>query len=491
MDRLYPQLAPQTANQPFWLTTPQQSLADAARETDAATPQKGARRPKRSLSSAHYDRFALKQKEVKVDQAPYSVGEAGERISTVDGSLHVEQTDLVLPGPNGLDFALRRVYDSSRAKDDTYYYSSSDQQLTKMSYEDQHSSLGKGWIGDMPHIKRSGDEWYIYMPKKGTFALNQEGRLYGYRFSYLDVKFRRDERGETVGYTLFDQKQDVTYSFDQDGQRVKIEDPYANTLKFVYERRAHPTSSTLRMVVASTKGMAKTNVLTLEHHENRVQAKVGYTDPVTKQGKQKVVTSIKKKLTLNGRKQSLLTAVIDPVGRRTQYYYAVAKPLLFNIVPRYNQDTDFTLRMLHWGKNEAIVLVIIEHPTKALTKFSVSPVTRKIGYHAQEKQIQYVGREVLYRTAEGRVSADKQRLYFPDDYGETPGDVTYEVRVVEDDRITTKYKYTIDHERDYVSAPPNVIYTHSPVRPPLVYHDRSETTTSGSTERKTVEYELR
>ncbi|MEQ7051301.1 wall-associated protein WapA, partial [Paenibacillaceae sp. P-4] len=80
-------------------------------------------RTKRSMTfsrNGSYDDVALRNRPIRLDQAPYSVGSFSDHISPVDGSLRVEVTDMVMPGPNGMDFALRRIYDSNLAKDDIY-----------------------------------------------------------------------------------------------------------------------------------------------------------------------------------------------------------------------------------------------------------------------------------------------------------------------------------------------------------------------------------
>ncbi len=64
-----------------------------------------------------YDSLAVQRLNIKADAAPYAVG-GSESISTVNGSLQVEQVDMTLPGRNGLSFALKRKYNS----DDAVYY---------------------------------------------------------------------------------------------------------------------------------------------------------------------------------------------------------------------------------------------------------------------------------------------------------------------------------------------------------------------------------
>ncbi|MFC0212338.1 RHS repeat-associated core domain-containing protein [Paenibacillus chartarius] len=62
-----------------------------------------------------YDESVLNRLEVKSDQAPYSVANGNEAISTLSGNLNLSYTDLTLPGRNGLSFYLTRKYDSSES----------------------------------------------------------------------------------------------------------------------------------------------------------------------------------------------------------------------------------------------------------------------------------------------------------------------------------------------------------------------------------------
>lgn len=51
-----------------------------------------------------------------INQAPYSINVNGESISSLSGSLSIKNTDMTLPGRNGLSFSLERQYDSSAAQ---------------------------------------------------------------------------------------------------------------------------------------------------------------------------------------------------------------------------------------------------------------------------------------------------------------------------------------------------------------------------------------
>lgn len=82
----------------------------------------------------------------KISEAPYTVGLHGENVSLLSGALSVSATDLVLPGRNGLSFALQRTYNSSNAQFEqpdvgssasyVYYFDASQTNETRSEYYD-------------------------------------------------------------------------------------------------------------------------------------------------------------------------------------------------------------------------------------------------------------------------------------------------------------------------------------------------------------------
>jgi len=62
------------------------------------------------------DETAIQNVKLSVDQAPYSIHNNNEQISTLSGSLSTSVTDLSLPGRNGLSFGLTRSYDSNASQ---------------------------------------------------------------------------------------------------------------------------------------------------------------------------------------------------------------------------------------------------------------------------------------------------------------------------------------------------------------------------------------
>jgi RHS repeat-associated protein len=67
------------------------------------------------LAGAPFQEQAPVYSKSTINQAPYSINREQESISTLSGDLSLHQTDMSLPGRNGLSFALTRQYDSSNA----------------------------------------------------------------------------------------------------------------------------------------------------------------------------------------------------------------------------------------------------------------------------------------------------------------------------------------------------------------------------------------
>ncbi|RJG26623.1 RHS repeat protein [Paenibacillus thiaminolyticus] len=105
------------------------------------------------------------------------------------------------------------------------------------------------------------------------------------------------------------------------------------------------------------------------------------------------VTYNKGTIKVNGGEQEVLREVIDPQGRSTKYDYHVS-PMVFNLVYGYRNNPPYD----SWGKNDWIVLDLIEHPTKAMTKLNATRVMKKIGDYAVEEQLRYAGVEPTFNT---------------------------------------------------------------------------------------------
>jgi RHS repeat-associated protein len=59
---------------------------------------------------------SIKIPTAKTDEAPYSVSLYGENVSMLSGGLSISESDMTLPGRNGMSFSLQRTYDSNNSQ---------------------------------------------------------------------------------------------------------------------------------------------------------------------------------------------------------------------------------------------------------------------------------------------------------------------------------------------------------------------------------------
>nr|WP_240927233.1 polymorphic toxin-type HINT domain-containing protein [Paenibacillus thiaminolyticus] len=410
--------------------------------------------------SDSYDKIALRNKPIRLDQAPYSVGAVSDHISTVDGSLRVEVTDLVMPGPNGMDFALRRIYDSSLAKDDMYVNEYGGNR-TRETKEEEIFRLGKGWIWDISYIKRINDHDYIYISGAGTYALEDE-RLIGYPLGDLD--FRESNRllqsDERASYELLNKTTGVTQYFNQIGELILIEDKDSNWIQFSYKYQPD-LGRVLYRIQSWTSDHRYMNEMNISYNgDNTVTIQTGDRRVIYKKEKVKKI-----KNDYLHREQDILTEVIDPLGRSTKYDYGVWNILQFNLVRSYeNLPPSSNERRIFWGENEMIALGVIEHPTKAITEFGFEgAIERKIGDFAVEKVVRYKSRRNYYSSPTYTRKNELTLRYTRDGDGGQyiEKDLEFSVEVYDKFKTTT---YTYDKQFVAYDAPSAIYNTKTEVR---------------------------
>ncbi|EPY07795.1 Rhs family protein, partial [Paenibacillus alvei TS-15] len=429
------------------------------------------RRAKRSLSDdSPYDKVALQRAPIRLDQAPYAVGSDSDHISTVDASLRVEATDLVMPGANGLDFALRRVYDSSRAKNDiTFNPGSYKENITKQSTDEEgRFKLGKGWIWDISYFKRVDGQMYLYISGLGTYRIDGSN-IVGYPFH--DLNFSESENvkigSEKAAYELANYKTGVRQYFNAVGDLILIKDKDGNYIQFIYH------GTVLGIVVTSNSSKTNANAMIFTYNpDNTIVVESGGRTVVYKKQR---VTSINGESVLE---QDLLTEVIDPMGRSTKYNYSVWKDLFFNFArdhKDYRKYGQSDLMRMKWGRNDTIALSVIEHPTKAITRLAFdTTVFRKIGEYAEEETIRYKTRRDSYSSASGTHQNELIFTFNNGDVGKEFKDNSFSVDVTDGLKTTT---YVYDKRYNGSDAPSSL------------YLEETRTRTDSGNEARTVRYQ--
>ncbi|MFF2889045.1 polymorphic toxin-type HINT domain-containing protein [Paenibacillus sp. NPDC057967] len=116
--------------------------------------------------------------QMKIDEAPFSVELYNENVSMLSGSLSISETDITLPGRNGLSFSLTRTYDTSSAQYFDMYYSYN--YRTKYSFDYSYTiSEAPSWIprtseGTMSRYTRSEIDDLYSVVTSGRYNDNYE-----------------------------------------------------------------------------------------------------------------------------------------------------------------------------------------------------------------------------------------------------------------------------------------------------------------------------
>ncbi|WP_256972525.1 polymorphic toxin-type HINT domain-containing protein [Saccharibacillus sp. O23] len=188
---------------------------------------------------------------------PYSGATEGENVSDASGTLTRMETDLTLPGRNGLDFTLGRLYQSNTA----YIWEPKITQTTNASgqtvytndneyytYNERTSNLGVGWSWAFPSVEQRGSQRYLHMADGTVYPIAANGQgLVDYPLK--DVTFgpstgtlsTKDASGATVSATIAYALTDTLGTkafFNTDGRWIGTKDAYGNVILVQYAQTA-------------------------------------------------------------------------------------------------------------------------------------------------------------------------------------------------------------------------------------------------------------
>ncbi|MGG4132072.1 RHS repeat-associated core domain-containing protein [Paenibacillus illinoisensis] len=402
-----------------------------------------------TLAANGFDEIALQRQSIKFDQAPYGVGSVNDSISTSDGSLNMSVVDLVMPGANGLDFTLRRKYDSSLGKDQIYARVSPDfRNVTTSTTEEYKFPLGKGWIWDLPYVKHDNGGTFVHIPEMGTFAQSEfeYSGLAGYPWENIDFGLLHTDiyaGGEKAHYVFKDYNTGIVHYFAQNGDILLTQNQFGNRIEYFYT-----TSFEFGNVLTFVRTQAGPNqpaqMMDISYSTNEVKA--SFND--------RVVTYKKRNVTSNNRTQSLLDEVIDAGGRSTKYGYLRWNALPFNLIDHFKDYTGEN-QQVYWGHNDWLVLASVEHPTKAMTQYTFSgTVLRKLGPTGAETQPRYGQRKIFYSTA-GQEVSNQINVTYSGDIGAVYGQNNTFTTTVDNGLTRSEYSF----KKQYIAHnKPDVVY---------------------------------
>lgn len=132
------------------------------------------------------DALAIQRLHIKADSAPYAVG-GNEAISTVDGSLQLEEVDMSLPGRNGLGFSLKRRYNSN----DALYYDKATQ-WADVYYVDYYPKLQARlfFANGSPTFSWSASDFGFYYNYRYMSIIEYQGTLVGWPYPSNPLRVR-------------------------------------------------------------------------------------------------------------------------------------------------------------------------------------------------------------------------------------------------------------------------------------------------------------
>ncbi len=184
------------------------------------------------------------EREVK-DKSNYTSVKAAENIDYTTGELRYRETDLHLPGVNGLDFDLILQYDHLESAEgapfavpvNEHYWNT--MMGSYVSEGQKRYQIGSGWSFAFPSISDPNESYY-----DGRFYIKlADGSVISTRYSFDTKKytlygrfvegmtFEADGTKAPFILTYRDGKKDT---FDERGSLVKTEDRYGNSINYFY-----------------------------------------------------------------------------------------------------------------------------------------------------------------------------------------------------------------------------------------------------------------
>ena len=163
---------------------------------------------------------------------------ANDQYNVPTGSFTHKEIDVVLPGRNGLDLVIGRVYNSF---DDLNYITAD--RLIENSQKQWHHGLGSGWQFMFSFVEIHFGT-YLHTSDGATYAYDSSSASGLKDYTLKDLKFTRNSNGT---FTLY-HKDGKEEHFDTQGKLVSIKDKYNNTIRFSqtyssseYANRAYTT----------------------------------------------------------------------------------------------------------------------------------------------------------------------------------------------------------------------------------------------------------
>lgn len=153
-----------------------------------------------------------------------------ETVSTTGGSLNISATDLKLPGRDGMNLNIKRIYDSSAVYQERMIEANS-----KIDAEVYHKTpvdtFGAGWALNIPWIEETDKGKFVRLPEGQTIKIELKDDRFEY---HKGIHFI------LAGYKKLTLADGTVFEFDDSGRAVKQIDPSGlsvNTIVYEYRDR--------------------------------------------------------------------------------------------------------------------------------------------------------------------------------------------------------------------------------------------------------------
>ncbi|MDD2202474.1 MAG: hypothetical protein PHQ21_09145, partial [Firmicutes bacterium] len=298
-----------------------------------------------------------------------------ERVDPSSGALVVRQTDFVLPGRAGLDFALTRVYNSGLASFDIPRTKirgirdrsgSTDWEVwgekIPNAFLEKRFGIGVGWRLAFPTIEFTDGQKYLHMDDGGVYKIGggnyDDVGYYLVDYGVQDMVFSEDKSytspldGAVSMYKLR-RKDGVEWLFGSDGRLLCVRDRFGNEIKF----QCQAPSGGLARIVKAVDTVGRQILFTYQADQVVVTVIPGDASSAS------TWTYKLESAGGNHSDRMKLAAVIPPAGRAVSYEYSTDGTTFTPHVPGAGTGSPVTLDYLN--------LVTIHHQGEA--RFNKSP----------------------------------------------------------------------------------------------------------------------
>lgn len=170
---------------------------------------------------------------------PYEKKEDGQKVSGNTNRLVIEETDLTLPGKNGLDVVIKRKYDNQDYNEAYSYYRDYNDDGSNYYYDVRHYRYIYGFTNTTTNTTLyvaflSEDQMYTYMYNGGYIKDLNEKSLKSYTkdgkvIHYYDFEYIKNQLTDDTSYDR--------YEYDSSISRFMVTEKYEEATKYALESR--------------------------------------------------------------------------------------------------------------------------------------------------------------------------------------------------------------------------------------------------------------